>query len=49
MSDLESSLRAALGLPDAQPTEYQADEQDAPLALNDDNSLTALIYNALEN
>lgn len=50
MSDnLEASLRAALGLPDAEPDTLQTDEPDAPLALNDDNGLRAIIMGELHN
>lgn len=46
--NLETSLRAALGIPEPDPQTTETDQADAPLALNDDNALTALIYRELE-
>lgn len=48
MSDLESALRAALGMPEPEPQTTETAQTDPPLALNDDNALTALIYSELE-
>lgn len=47
MSDLETALRAALGLPD--PDTFQQDNPAAPLALNDDNGLRAIIMRGLKD
>lgn len=49
MSDLESALRTALGIPDAEPETFQQDHPDAPLALNDDDGLRAIIMGEIHN
>lgn len=49
MSDLENSLRAALGIPDTEPETFQQDNPDAPLALNDDDSLRAIIMGEIRD
>lgn len=48
MSDLESSLRAALGITEPDDDTFQQDNPDAPLALNDDKSLRDIIMGGIQ-
>ena len=41
--NLETALRAALGLPDPDTETFHQDNPEAPLALNDDYGLRAII------
>lgn len=48
MTDLETSLRAALGIPDTDEDTFQQDNPNAPLALNDDNGLRDIIMGEIQ-
>lgn len=48
MSDLEASLRSALGITDTDTDAFQQDNPDAPLALNDDNGLRNIIMGEIQ-
>jgi hypothetical protein len=49
MTDLESALRAALGVPEPEPETFQQDDPAAPLALNNNAGLRAILMGELQN